>query len=390
MKLVDKKLLRQADWLFLGLILLILLCSLIALASASLSLVGHESRHHLQRQLWWVLISLPVFGGVALFDYRKLTMLYRPLYIIVLFLLTLVLFAPPRYGARRWLNLGFFDFQPSELAKIVLIIVLACYLSSQAAKIKHPLVWLKGCLIALLPLGLILVEPDLGTTIIGGLLLLVLLWLAGANRWLLLLSLILIGIVITWLYTTLGAATNNFTEQLNSSLLPSWLPLEGYQLLRLVIFVNPYMDPLGSGYHMIQSRIAIGAGGLWGRGFGQGSQVQGDFLPEHHTDFIFSAVGEEFGFIGAVVLLALYLLLFLRGWQIALKADDLLGSLLVGGIMSMLALQLFLNIGMAVGLMPITGITLPLLSYGGSSLLFNMTALGLVFSVSLRQEKLLF
>jgi rod shape determining protein RodA len=235
-----------------------------------------------------------------------------------------------------------------------------------------------------------LLEPDLGTAIICGFIMLTLLWLAGANRKLLFLTIFLAILMIAWLYSILATATNGFTEQLNSELLPPWLPLEDYQLLRLVIFINPYMDPLGSGYQIIQSRIAIGAGGLWGRGFGQGSQVQGDFLPEHHTDFIFAVVGEEFGFIGTVGLLLLYLLLLLRGWRIALKAPDLLGSLLVGGIMFMLAFQLFLNIGMTIGLMPITGITLPLLSYGGSSLLFNMAALGLVFSVNLRQKQRFF
>jgi rod shape determining protein RodA len=147
------------------------------------------------------------------------------------------------------------------------------------------------------------------------------------------------------------------------------------------------MDPLNAGYNMIQSKVAIGSGGFFGKGFGNGTQVQGDFLPEHHTDFIFSVVGEEFGFLGSIGILFLYLLILLRTIRIALHAKDLLGRVIVLGITAMLTFQIFINVGMTVGIMPVTGITLPLLSYGGSSMLINMIALGLVFGISLRSNK---
>jgi len=169
--------------------------------------------------------------------------------------------------------------------------------------------------------------------------------------------------------------------------------LEDYQIMRLVVFLNPYADGQGgrgAGYHIIQSLVAIGAGGLWGQGYRNGSQVQLHFLPEHHTDFIFSVVGEEFGFVGAVLLLSLYFLLLYRGLIIAAETDHLFGRLLVIGIISIFAFHLLVNVGMTIGIMPITGIPLPLFSYGGSSMITSLIGLGLIISVNLRQRRLLF
>ena len=160
--------------------------------------------------------------------------------------------------------------------------------------------------------------------------------------------------------------------------------------MRLVIFINPEMDPLDTGYHIIQSQVAIGSGGLWGKGFAQGSQVQGNFLPEHHTDFIFSVVGEEFGLIGAFVLLGVYLVILMRCVKIAFEAADLFGTLIVSGITMMFAFQVFVNIGMTIGIMPITGLPLPFMSYGGTSLMMNMLSLGLVLTINMRKEHILF
>jgi len=172
--------------------------------------------------------------------------------------------------------------------------------------------------------------------------------------------------------------------------IPSWMPLRAYQLIRLIIFVNPYMDPLDSGYHMIQSEVAIGSGGLWGKGYGQGTQVQGNFLPEHHTDFIFAVVGEELGFIGTSALLLLYMAFLLRILRVAKNASDLLGKIMAVGVAFMFGFQVFVNAGMSIGIMPITGLPFPFLSYGGSSMMLNMMCMGLVFSIAMRSKRELF
>ena len=163
-----------------------------------------------------------------------------------------------------------------------------------------------------------------------------------------------------------------------------------YQLNRLIIFINPDMDPMDEGYQIIQSKVAIGSGGMFGKGYGAGSQVQSNFVPSHHTDFIFSVVGEELGFVGALCVLVLFMLLVLRVMHIAVQSSDLFGSLIVSGIAAMLFFQIFVNIGMTVGIMPITGITLPFFSYGGTSLLINMMAMGLILSVNMRREMKIF
>jgi rod shape determining protein RodA len=187
------------------------------------------------------------------------------------------------------------------------------------------------------------------------------------------------------LFLALSNVTEGFSHALEEGDLPSWVPLKPYQITRLIIFINPYMDPLDAGYQMIQSEVAIGSGGLWGKGYGEGTQVQGNFLPDHHTDFIFSVIGEEFGFVGTITIMLLYLLLLLRCLYAAISARDQLGRLIASGVTAMFACQIFINIGMTIGIMPVTGITFPLLSYGGSSMMINMIALGLVFSVYARR-----
>ena len=168
------------------------------------------------------------------------------------------------------------------------------------------------------------------------------------------------------------------------------LPMKTYQLMRLVIFINPYMDPLDTGYHIIQSQVAIGSGGFFGKGFGHGSQVQSNFLPEHHTDFIFSVVGEEFGLLGCLVLLFIFAVIIYRCLTIAFNSSDMFGTLIVSGITMMFTFQVFVNIGMTIGIMPITGLTLPFMSYGGTSMLMTMLAIGLVLSVNIRSQKHIF
>ncbi len=215
-------------------------------------------------------------------------------------------------------------------------------------------------------------------------------WVGGVPKKLVAIALITVLVLVIVLFVVLGALTGGFQYQPDDEAIPDWIPLKGYQVTRLVIFINPYMDPLDKGYHMIQSQIAIGSGGFMGKGLGNGSQVQGNFLPEHHTDFIFSVVGEELGFVGTFTILGLYLFILIRLLWHAFRAKDLYGSLIIVGVVAMFAFQIFTNAGMTIGVMPVTGLPFPMLTYGGSSMLLCMICWGMVFSVILRREVVLF
>ncbi|MGI6360952.1 MAG: rod shape-determining protein RodA [Bacillota bacterium] len=375
----------NVDWLFVILIAVTLLINLIVLSSASSNVVEGDPYFYLKRQGLWIAIGAVLFFLVSRFNYEKFRRMDLLLYGIIIILLIAVLFTPETKGAHRWFDLGFIDFQPSELAKIVLIVVFACFLARNQGRLHEPKKIVTALVMMLIPWGLILIEPDLGTALVLIAVILTMAFVGGFPKKILFITLLIIAALAAFLFISLYFYTDGYQAQLEE--VPAWLPLKKYQLTRLIIFINPYMDPLNAGYNMIQSKVAIGSGGFFGKGFGNGTQVQGDFLPEHHTDFIFSVVGEEFGFLGSIGILFLYLLILLRTIRIALHAKDLLGRVIVLGITAMLTFQIFINVGMTVGIMPVTGITLPLLSYGGSSMLINMIALGLVFGISLRSNK---
>jgi rod shape determining protein RodA len=305
-------------------------------------------------------------------------------------------------GAQSWLNIGGFFVQPSEFAKLSIIITLAAMLSRRDASSLWGVARVLAVIV--LPWILVFLQPDLGTSLVFGAITLGMLYWANCNPgWLvlfvsplvaaLLFHLVLPGWLVwslamgliawftlpwRWFSTATATAVNLVSGKLGDIV---WGLLQDYQKDRLVLFLDPDKDPLGGGYHLIQSRIAIGAGKLWGQGLGQGSQTQLSFIPEQHTDFIFSAVGEEWGFVGAMVVIAAYWLLCFRLVIIAQNAKDDFGSLLVIGVLSMIVFQVTINIGMTIGLAPITGIPLPWLSYGRSALLTNFIALGIVESV---------
>ncbi len=317
------------------------------------------------RQLLWVGAG---FGGLLTacsVDYRRLDRWAPFLYLLVLFLLFLVPWVGSAGGgAQRWLRLGPFSLQPSELMKIALILMLARHFAhkvpEQGYRLRHlllPALWV------VFPIGLILMEPHLGTAGILGLVFLSVVFVAGLRMS----SLGLAGLV--------GVA-----------LLPvAWYGLKSYQKQRLISFLYPDMDPLGAGYHVIQSKISVGSGMIWGKGFLQGTQSRLDFLPEKHTDFIFAVLAEEWGFVGALVLLTLYGLLLLRLLYIALKARDRFGTLLTVGVAATVFWQAALNIGMNTGMLPVVGVPLPFISYGGSALMVMMVGIGLAINVSARR-----
>lgn len=314
-------------------------------------------------------------------------------------------------GAQSWIAVGSFYVQPSEFAKLSVIITLAAMLSVRDAST----LWGVGSAIAviILPWALVFIQPDLGTSLVFGAITLAMLYWANCNPgWLVLFISPLVAAIMfhmllpgwlvwslamgliawftlpwRWFSTVVATAVNLVSGKLGDVV---WGLLEDYQKDRLVLFLDPNKDPLGGGYHLIQSRIAIGAGKLWGQGLGHGTQTQLNFIPEQHTDFIFSAVGEEWGFVGSMVVIAAYWLICFRLVIIAQNAKDDFGSLLVVGVLAMIVFQVVVNIGMTIGLAPITGIPLPWLSYGRSALLTNFIALGMVESVANFRHRLKF
>ena len=262
-------------------------------------------------------------------------------------------------GAQRWLNLYFIKFQPSEMMKLITPMMLAWYLSEKPLPpTLKPL--LVAALLVIGPTVLIAMQPDLGTSILVAAAGFFVVFLAGL-RWRVLLGVILAGLA--------------FVPVL-------WQMMHDYQKQRVLTLLNPESDPLGSGYHIIQSKIAIGSGGLYGKGWLNGTQSQLDFLPERHTDFIFAVFAEEFGMMGAIVLLALYLFIILRGLYIASKAQDSFGRLLAGSLSLTFFVYLFVNVGMVSGILPVVGVPLPLVSYGGTSMVTLMAGFGMLMSIS--------
>ncbi len=368
--MIDHRLIKNFDLrLFLVLVALCLM-GLLTLYSATYGLEeGGDPLHFVKRQTLWLGVGFAGMFLICLIDYVNFFSWARYIYLGGLFLLGLVLFAGKSAGgAMRWISLGAFDLQPSEVAKICLIIFLARLLADK----KEGLYYFSGLLPALaatgLPMLLVFLQPDLGTSLVFIALLLVMLLVAGAR------SRYLWGLLAT------GAA---LTPVL-------WHYLENYQKMRLMVFIDPGMDPTGYGWQLMQSMIAIGSGGLLGKGFMGSTQVRLQFLPVHYSDFIFSVLGEEAGFIGAFGLLILYFLLIYRILWIGIHSKDHFGALICCGVASMFAFQVMVNAGMTISIMPVTGIPLPFMSYGNNALLVNLAAMGLVFNVGMRRHKIQF
>ncbi len=326
-------------------------------------------------------------------------------------LLAVIFVGTTALGAQRWISIGGFHVQPSEFAKLGVIITLAALLEARTAA-SLPVV-LQTLAITAVPWGLVFLQPDLGTSLVFGAITVGMLYWGNANPgWLVLLvsplvSAILFGTVFPawfvwvagvgvlawltipgrWIGASVAIGINLLSGKLGEVF---WNLLKPYQKDRIILFLDPDRDPLGGGYHLIQSRIAIGAGEFWGRGLGHGTQTQGGFIPEQHTDFIFSAVGEELGFVGAMAVVLVFWLICLRLVAIAQNAKDNFGSLLAIGVLSMLVFQAIVNISMTIGLAPVTGIPLPWMSYGRSALLTNFIAIGLVESVANHRQRLKF
>ncbi len=356
----DRRLLQNFDWILLLLLIFIGTTSVINLYSAT-----YPGTQILIKQIYWYLIGFAVLLMMTTFDYHVLERLAWPIYLFSLTLLVLVLMiGKVSSGSQRWLSLGFINFQPSELAKISIVIILSQFFSTHGEYADYRLrdLW-QPFLLLLLPCILIADQPDLGSALILAIIAFSII-LIMKIRWA---SLIILIVTI-------------------SSVVPFvWLSLKEYQKKRIFTFLNPESDPLGAGYHIIQSKIAVGSGLLGGKGFLKGTQTRLHFLPEQHTDFAFSVWAEEWGFFGSIFLLILYLFLILWGINIAKNSKDKFGSLLAIGITAIVFWQVVINVCMTIGLMPVVGIPLVLFSYGGSSILSTMLGMGLLMSISMRR-----
>ncbi len=365
-----RRYIRNLDWILILTVFLLTGVGLVLIASAThTEALRTGVNYFVQRQGLFLSVDVLLVILLLRLDYHVLKQVVLPLYVITLILLLGVMFfGHSTMGAQRWIRLGPVIFQPSEFSKVFIIVCLAAFLDKQAGSLEHWKEYLPAGLFLLAPFVLVLRQPDLGTALVFGAIGFSMFWVCGfKTRW------------IAWMTGVLICL---------SPLI--WHFLHEYQRNRIRVFLNPELDPFGAGYHVIQSKIAIGSGLLLGKGWMQGTQSQLNFLPENHTDFIFAVAGEEFGFIGAVVILLLYLILIWRGLTIALNAEDRFGMLLATGITGMYLFHVLVNIGMTAGIMPVTGVPLPFLSYGVSSLTTNMLLAGLLLNINLRKTRLQF
>ncbi len=359
--MLHKRILKEIDYISLLCLVFIMALGFVNLWSASAA-AGYSFQW---KQLQWYIAGICLMIGAMSFDYRQLSKYSLHLYIFTIILLVLVMFIGKSVsGSQRWISLGFFNLQPSEPAKLLMAIVISAYFAQEEKEQFGLRDLLKPTLMVALPFLLIFKQPDLGTA---------------------LLILIIYGSLVLFARLKWGS----FLIILGACLCAfplAWKLMKPYQRKRVEIFLNPDADPFGAGWHVIQSKIAVGSGQIFGKGFMKGTQAQLNFLPEVHTDFAFSIWSEEWGFIGALLLVAVYFLFLLRCLNIAQNTRDRFGSFLVFGITAMIFWQMLINICMVLGLLPVVGIPLPLISYGGSSVITTLLGVGLIMNVRIRRS----
>ncbi len=361
---MQRKSWRAFDWWLVIIALALVVYGLVVIRSATM-LAGRQVSSQLLAQGAYAVIGLCALAVLTVIDYRLIGTLAAALYAAVLGMLVFVLLAGhSAFGAQRWIGFGVLRFQPSELAKVVVIVCLARFLASREEDTRSFRTFALSLAIVAVPVALVYRQPDLGTSLV-----LLATWFGMTFA---------AGTPLKWLGGALALPTLGFPIV--------WRFMKDYMRRRLTTFLAPERDPLGEGYNIIQARISIGSGGLWGRGLGNGTQTQLNFLRVQHTDFIFAVLGEELGFAGAALLLALYAALFWRCLRTALHSRDTFGKLLAAGVATMLLFQVFVNVGMNIGLLPVTGIPLPFISFGGSSLVSIFMGLGLLQSVLIHAQ----
>ena len=360
------KLYRDFDWPLAAITFLVLFVGLITIFSATQAKGLPFADSYFAKQVNSSVIALILFIICVRVSYQKFIDLSYIIYIVNILLLILVLvLGKARLGAQRWFSVGgWFAFQPSEFIKLSIILVLANYIGANKGRMSRLEKLFVPALLLAIPFLLVLLQPDLGTALLLVPIFIAIIFVGGAG-----------AKYIAWIFV-LGVSAAPFL----------WHSMRDYQRQRLLVFVNPNADPLGAGYAIIQSKIAVGSGGLFGKGWLNGSQSQLNFLPERHTDFIFSVFSEEFGFLGTALLVLAYLFIVKKALNVASSTSDSYGKTIAIGIAIIFAMQVIINIGMTMGLMPVVGIPLPLFSYGGSSLIANLAALGLLINVSMRRS----
>jgi len=368
--ILDRRLLKNLDFALLFAAVAIFLYGCLAIYSASKG--GNAGAKLVERQLVWAVIGCVAALVVASIDLGVFERIATKLYIVnFALLLAVVALGHSSKGSQRWIGFGPVQIQPSELAKIILIIALAVFLIKRMEKIRTFETFVYSFLYLAAPMLLIFKQPDLGTSLVLLSIWVTMLFVMGTDIKHVLLfagTCIILGVIV---FNVQGV-------------------LKPYQKNRLISFIDPAADPRGSGYHVMQSRIAIGSGQMFGKGYMGGTQRELRFIPEQHTDFIFTVVGEELGFAGSLILLALYLLLVWRALDILSATEDTLGRAVAAGIVGMFLFHIVVNVGMTLGIMPVTGVPLPMFSYGGSSLVSNLMAIGLLEGIAMRRHKIAF
>jgi rod shape determining protein RodA len=364
---IDRRMIKNFDWKVLILALIITLIGIITIYSANFTEYGGDflSVVYVKKQIIWFFISIGVMLIFLTFDYSLLEEYAIHIYIVnIILLIAVMFFGKKSLGAQRWLSFGGISIQPSELFKLTTVIIVAKFFSKEDKLKGYSLLELtKLIVMILIPVLLIVKQPDLGT------------------------GLLILALFVSMLLFV-GINFSSIIKVVTGALLfipLFWNFLKPYQKNRILTFIFPERDPLGAGYHIIQSKIAVGSGKLFGKGYLHGTQNKLNFLPEEHTDFIFSVFAEEWGFIGCAILILLYLIFFILLIKISNKAKDNFGALLVLGIMFIFFWQFFINIGMVIGILPVVGIPLPLISYGGTSLVVSYALIGLAINVAMRR-----
>ncbi len=378
---MDSRLFKVIDKPFVITVAILIGFGLLILASAGTSL-STSPWFYVQKQALFVVLGIGLILWLIRYDYSNFNKFGHYFYGISIFLLiAVVAFGTEQRGTTGWITLGPLPpVQPAEFTKLLLIVAFADFLSQRREQLDD----FKGIMMAagymILPFLLIMAQPDLGTALVYIAITLGMLYAAGANPRKLAV-LVIVGLLLIALVLILHFKAG------------MWIPLKEYQINRLTVFLDPYADGKGgrdAGYNIIQAMIAVGSGGFIGKGLFNGKQIQLNFLPEHHTDFIFSVIGEELGFLGCAALIVMYGFLFWRCLIISSRARDSFGSLMIIGIVSMWLFHVWENIGMNIGLMPVTGIPLPFISYGGSSTLTNIVAVGIIIAINLREKRIVF
>lgn len=364
---------RGFDWPLLGAAIGLVACGLIVLNDATKDDIAGAPGYYVMRQAVFGAVGLALMLAVSRIDYTRLRDWRNQIYgFLVGSILLVLLLGSAARGSRRWIDTGFIQIQPSELGKVLIIVVLGAYIVERMRDRNAARVTLGSIGLATLPAALVFMQPDLGTALVYGAITLSVLFVAGVpgrHMAAIIGAVALLATLVLWAAPAAGVDV-----------------LKPYQVDRLTAFLHPGDDPSGQGYQQAQAQIAIGSGERTGRGVGLATQTQLNFLPEHHTDFVFAVVGETYGFAGAATVLTLYALLLWRALRIMASARDQFGQLIAAGIVAILMFQIFVNVGMNIGIMPITGVTLPLLSYGGASMLVSFIALGLLESVAIQSR----